>query len=253
MKFVRFTVESEVFTGVLSSEEIQVVSGDIFGEWDYTGRLFSYHDVQILAPLEPNQVIGIGANFVTSVEELPEKSPELPVFFFKPTSSVIGPDEEIVIPEAIEQVKFESELAVVIGKEAKDVEEPDVFDYVFGYTIANDVTAPQFFHEDGHWMIGKSFDTFTPLGPCIETELDPLNVFVEAKVNGNEKQNSPTHLMIVSIQKMISYLSRVMTLKPGDVILTGSPVGAELVGDGAVIECEIKEIGVLGNHFVKRK
>jgi 2-keto-4-pentenoate hydratase/2-oxohepta-3-ene-1,7-dioic acid hydratase in catechol pathway len=253
MKFTRFSVHSEVYSGVLTKAGIQEVAGDIFGDWEYTGRVFSEINVKLLAPLEPNQIIGIGVNYVTKTEELPETLPEIPVFFFKPTSSVIGPEEEIVIPESIDQVKFESELAIVIGKDAKNVEEADVLDYIFGYTVGNDVTAPQFFHEAGHWMIGKSFDTFTPLGPYIETDLDPFQVRVEARLNQEEKQNSSTNLMIVPIRKMISYLSKVMTLKKGDVILTGSPVGAEFVGHGDRIECEIKEIGVLRNQFVKVK
>lgn len=140
-----------------------------------------------------------------------------------------------------------------MGKTAKNVPEDEVLDYVFGYTVGNDVTAPQFFHQDGHWTIGKSFDTFTPLGPVIETELDPLAVKVEARLNGIEKQNSATELMIIPIKRMVSYLTKVMTLQPGDVILTGSPVGAEFVNAGDVIECEIKGIGTLRNSFVMAK
>ncbi|MBB5325591.1 2-keto-4-pentenoate hydratase/2-oxohepta-3-ene-1,7-dioic acid hydratase in catechol pathway [Anoxybacillus tepidamans] len=253
MKFARFVIGGNVCTGVVTDDIIREISGDLFTDWEYTGKVFPKQDVTFLAPLVPNEIIGIGANYVAKKEDLPEVLPEIPVFFFKPSSSVIGPDEEIVIPNGIEQVKFESELAVIIGKEAKHVSEEEVLDYVFGYTIANDVTAPQFFHQDGHWTIGKAFDTFTPLGPVIETELDPFAVRVTAKLNGVEKQNSPTELMIISIRKMISYLTNVMTLKPGDVILTGSPVGAELVGPGDVIECEIKEIGTLRNTFVLAK
>ncbi|MED3761138.1 fumarylacetoacetate hydrolase family protein [Peribacillus frigoritolerans] len=253
MKFTRFIANSSIHTGVKEKGIIRVIKGDIFGAWEYTGQTFSQGEVKSIAPLEPNQIIGIGANFVSNVEDLPEQLPEIPVFFFKPTSSVIGPDDEIIIPEGIKEVKFESELAIVIGKEAKNVPESDVLDYVFGYTVGNDVTAPQFFHQDGHWTIGKSFDTFTPLGPVIETVLDPFNVKVKAKLNDVEKQNSATELMIIPIRRMVSYLTKVMTLKPGDVILTGSPVGAELVGAGDVIECEIKEIGNLRNTFVTAK
>jgi 2-keto-4-pentenoate hydratase/2-oxohepta-3-ene-1,7-dioic acid hydratase in catechol pathway len=189
----------------------------------------------------------------SKLEDRPSNLPEIPVFFFKPTSSVIGPEQEIIIPEDIEQVKFESELAIIIGKEAKNVPESEVLDYVFGYTVGNDVTAPQYFHQDGHWTIGKSFDTFTPLGPVIETELDPFAVTVEARLNNNQKQNSGTELMIIPIRRMVSYLTYVMTLQPGDVILTGSPVGAEFVGAGDVIECKIIEIGSLQNTFVTAK
>ena len=222
----------------------------MFSEWAYTGKNYNVNEVKLVAPLVPNQIIGIGANYVSKVEDRPATLPEIPVFFFKPTSSVIGPEENIVIPAGLEQVKFESELAVVIGKEAKNVPEEEILDYVFGYTVGNDVTAPQLFHQDGHWTVGKSYDTFTPLGPVIETELDPFNVKVEARLNQQDKQNSATELMIIPIRHMISYLSKVMTLKPGDVILTGSPVGAEMVGAGDVIECEIKEIGTLKNTFI---
>ncbi|PPA70321.1 fumarylacetoacetate hydrolase family protein [Jeotgalibacillus proteolyticus] len=254
MKFVRFKTSSfEVHNGILKDEKIQKINGDFLGGWDYDEKSFSLSEVQLLAPLEPNSIIGIGANYVTDESELPDELPEIPVFFFKPNSSVIGPDEEIVIPEGTEQVKFESELAVVIGKEARNVSESEILDYVFGYTVGNDVTAPDFFHQDGHWTIGKSFDTFTPLGPVIETELDPFAVKVEARLNDTEKQNSPTSLMIVPIREMLSYLTKVMTLKPGDVILTGSPAGAELVGSGDVIACTIKEIGTLENTFTSAR
>ncbi|GAE35279.1 fumarylacetoacetate hydrolase family protein [Halalkalibacter akibai] len=253
MKFARFQYESTIYTGILSEEGLKEITGDIFDTWTYTGKVFREDDVQLLAPIEANQVIGIGANYVSVSEELPKVLPDIPVFFFKPTSSIIGPEEKIVIPNSLNEVKFESELAIVIGKEAKNVAEVDVLDYIFGYTVANDVTAPQFFHEAGHWMIGKAFDTFTPLGPYIETELDPFSVRVEARLNSIEKQNSSTNLMIVPIRKMISYLSNVMTLKKGDVILTGSPVGAEFAFENDRIECEIKEIGILRNSFVKGK
>ncbi|WP_019240736.1 MULTISPECIES: fumarylacetoacetate hydrolase family protein [Bacillus] len=250
MKFIRFEVDSIIYQGIIHNETIREINGNMFNSWTYTGKVHKLNEVKILAPLEPNQIIGIGANYVLNKEELPEELPEIPVFFFKPTSSVIGPEDEIVIPKGIDSVKFESELAIIIGKEAREIDESEVTDYIFGYTVTNDVTAPQFFHSAGHWMVGKSFDTFTPLGPVIETELDPFTVVVEAHLNGIEKQKSSTQLMIVPIRKMISYLSHVMTLKPGDVILTGSPVGAEFVKAGDIIECSIKEIGTLRNSFV---
>ncbi|RSL32324.1 DUF2437 domain-containing protein [Salibacterium salarium] len=253
MKFTRFVVESEILQGIVTGKGIEEINGDIFESWNYTGRTFAEDDVKLLAPIEPNQIIGIGANFVTKLEERPDTLPNIPVFFFKPTSSVVGPDEEIVIPEGLEQVKFESELAVIIGKDTKNISEEEVLDHVWGYTVGNDVTAPQYFHEDGHWMVGKSFDTFTPLGPFVETDLDPFQVRVEARLNDVEKQNSPTELMIVPIREMIAYLSSVMTLQKGDVILTGSPVGAEMVSEGSNIECDIKEIGTLKNNFVQAK
>lgn len=253
MKFTRFESEGVICQGVVEKENIREITGDLFTKWEYTGRTFIREDVKLLAPVQPNQIIGIGANYVKDVSELPEKLPDIPVFFFKPISSVIGPGEDIIIPEGIEEVKFESELAVVIGKEAKKLSASNVREYIFGYTIGNDVTAPQFIHPDGHWTVGKSFDTFTPLGPYIETELDLANIRVKATLDGIEKQNSGMDLIIISVEKMIAYLSNVMTLKPGDVILTGSPVGAELVGAGSIINCHIDEIGSLKNTFSKVK
>lgn len=250
MKIARFLYEDETYSGVLEDEWIRRVEGDIFKQLVFTGEKFLANKVTFLAPLIPNQIIGVGANYVSQTSELPKELPEIPVFFFKPVSSVIGPENEIILPKEIEQVKFESELAVIIGKEAKDITESQVQEHIFGYTISNDVTAPQFFREDGHWMVGKAFDTFTPLGPVIETELDIANLKVEAALNGVIKQDSPTTLMIITIEKMISYLSNVMTLQPGDVVLTGSPVGAEFIGEADVIECKINEIGVLRNKVV---
>ncbi|TLS36211.1 fumarylacetoacetate hydrolase family protein [Pseudalkalibacillus caeni] len=251
MKFTRFKQDGNVQYGVVTNEGIKPINGNVFGEWEYIGETVSADQVELLAPVEPNKVIGIGANYVGNKEELPSSLPDIPVFFFKPASSVVGPETDVVIPEAIEEVKFESELAVVIGKEAKNISKEEVLDHVFGYTVGNDVTAPQFFHEAGHWTLGKAFDTFTPLGPVVETELDPSTVFVKADVNGEQKQNSPTNLMIVPLLEMVSYLSRVMTLQPGDVILTGSPLGAHFVGDGDVVECKIDEIGTLKNKLIK--
>ncbi|WP_374561053.1 fumarylacetoacetate hydrolase family protein [Sinobaca sp. H24] len=190
-------------------------------------------------------------NYVGDKKDLPDTQPEIPVFFYKPASSLIGSGAEVRIPEGVDEIKFESELAVVIGKRTKNIEENEVLDSILGYTVGNDVTAPQFFHEAGHWTVGKSFDTFTPLGPAIQTDLDPLNVYVKAFVNGEEKQNSKSDLMIVSLKRMVSYLSKVMTLEPGDVILTGSPLGAEFVKKGDKVECTIDEIGTLENTFTK--
>lgn len=255
MKFGRFTIgsDSDIKTGVLSGEKVREIEGNLFGEWEYAEKEYNVHEVTWKVPCEPHHVIGIGANFVAHKEELPDSLPEIPVFFYKPTSSVIGTDEKIVIPKSIEEVKFESELAAVIGRRTRYVSEEDALDCVFGYTIGNDVTAPQFFHEDGHWTIGKSFDTFTPLGPLIETDLPLESIHIQSFLNGEKKQDSPLSLMILSVKKMISYLSNVMTLQPGDVILTGSPVGASFLKAGDEIECRINGIGSLRNVAVAEK
>mgnify|MGYP001178148754 CR=1 FL=1 len=247
VKFARFKKDGSVCQGIATEEGIQQIEGDPYTNWSKTDNFFKLEDVELLPPIQPRHIIGIGANYVGSKDELPKELPEIPVFFFKPASSVIAAEEPIVIPNGINEVKFESELAVVIGKRASQISEDEVTDYIFGYTVANDVTAPQFFREDGHWTVGKSFDTFTPIGPYVETELDPDKVVVKAYLNGEKKQDSETGLMIVSMRKMIAYLSKVMTLEAGDIILTGSPLGAEMMKAGDEIVCEIEEIGQLRN------
>ncbi len=249
MKFGRFNYKDKIQFGVIEKDNVTVIEGNPLTNWSYTSEKISLDDIELLAPIAPKNIIGIGANYVDNKQSLPNQIPEMPVFFFKPATSVIGPSEEVIIPNQLQEVKFESELAVVIGKEAKNIDKEHALDYVFGYTVGNDVTAPQFFHKDGHWTLGKSFDTFTPLGPVIETELNPYDIHVTAKVNGEVKQNSPTEWMIVPIKEMIAYLSTVMTLHPGDVILTGSPTGAHFVKDEDTVECFIEKIGSLTNTF----
>ncbi|HLR63441.1 MAG TPA: fumarylacetoacetate hydrolase family protein [Lentibacillus sp.] len=249
MKFIRFKPKNNqtILQGIITDHGIQQIEGDMFTDWELTESIYSPDNIEFLKPLTPRHVIGIGANYVAKPDDLPAEAPELPVFFYKPVSSVVGSGKSIVIPQGISEVKFESELAAVIGKTASNLAEEEVTDHIFGYTVGNDVTAPHYFHEDGHWMVGKSFDTFTPLGPYIETEFDLDNAHVEAYLNGEKKQDSPTANMIVSIRKMIAYLSGVMTLEPGDVILTGSPIGAEMMKAGDEIVCSIDGIGELHN------
>ncbi|WP_347550064.1 fumarylacetoacetate hydrolase family protein [Pseudalkalibacillus hwajinpoensis] len=251
MKFGRFTYQDKIHFGVMEDKIVTIIDGNPFTDWSYTNEKVSIEDIELLSPITPRNIIGIGANYVADKESLPDVIPEMPVFFFKPVTSIVGPNEPVVIPDQLDEVKFESELAVVIGKEAKNIEKDRALEYVFGYTVGNDVTAPQFFHNDGHWTLGKSFDTFTPIGPVIETELDPYRIHVTAKVNEELKQDSPTEWMIVPIKEMIAYLSTVMTLHPGDVILTGSPTGAHFVKEGDMITCHIKEIGSLSNQFTQ--
>ncbi|NHN33589.1 fumarylacetoacetate hydrolase family protein [Paenibacillus agricola] len=252
MKFARFQLNTDgsILQAVLREQTLYVTEGDIWGKWNYKGPSYNLNEVTLLAPFVPNSIIGVGKNYIASGESKPEKLPDIPVFFYKPVSSVIGPEADIVIPAGAKEIKFESELAVIIGKQARHVSEQDALDYVFGYTITNDITASQFFHPDGHWMVGKSFDTFTPLGPVIETELDLTQVRVQAQHNGQRKQDSGLDLMILSIPFLIAYLSRVMTLQPGDVILSGSPAGADFMGASELIECQIDGIGILRNSTV---
>lgn len=251
MKFARIKTSNEIARfAILEQGKLHEIEGDIFADWKKTGNVYEESSVHLLAPCIPNSIIGVGKNYVAVGEAKPDHAPEIPVLFYKPVSSVIGPEDQIMMPSNLEGVKFESELAVVIGKKASKISEEEALDYVFGYTVANDITAPQFFHPDGHWMVGKSFDTFTPIGPYIETELQLSAVNVQAVHNGTLKQDSPLDLMILKIPYLLSYLSSVMTLHPGDVFLSGSPAGADFMAVGDTISCAINGIGVLSNKVV---
>lgn len=252
MKFARFktTTDGIARCAVLEQGRLHEIEGDIFTEWKKTGNIYEESKVNLLAPFIPNSIIGVGRNYVAKDETKPDRLPQIPVLFYKPVSSLIGPEDKIVMPSSLKEIKFESELAVVLGKKAYKITEEEALEYVFGYTIANDITAPQYFHPDGHWMVGKSFDTFTPIGPYLETELDLSTLNVQAEHNGTLKQNSHLDLMILSIPYLISYLSNVMTLQPGDIFLSGSPAGAEFMVVGDSISCTIDGIGVLSNRVI---
>lgn len=172
----------------------------------------------------------------------------MPILFFKPLGTVVGPEEPVLLPRGTVEIRFEAELAVIIGKPARDLEPAEVDGVIFGYTVANDLGAFQYFHPEGHWTIGKAFDTFCPLGPVLETEFDYRTARIQAAVNGIGKQDSLMERIITPIDVMISYISRFMTLMPGDVILTGTPAGSEAVRDGDVVDCYIEGIGHLRNH-----
>lgn len=249
MKHVRFSTisDSSVRTGTVEGETVKEYIGDpLETNITFTDRLYRMEEVLLHAPLIPRHIIGIGKNFVKEGEPKPEV-PELPILFFKPQTSVIGPDASILLPSGVDEVKFESELAVVIGKQAKYVSIEEADDYIFGYTIANDIAASQYFHSDGHWTVGKSFDTFTPLGPYIETEFDYRNARIRSSVNQIEMQNGVMDLIVMPINRMISCISQFMTLMPGDVLLTGTPAGADMIRESDTVICTIDGLGSLRN------
>ncbi|MUK87516.1 DUF2437 domain-containing protein [Ornithinibacillus sp. L9] len=254
MKYVRFKQGETDKYGVLKEEEIIVLTGSpLNGDSTQTDEKVNIEEVRLISPLVPNEIIGIGANFFADEKDRPEWLPDTPIFFSKPKHSVIGTGDSIELPPGVESVKFESEIAVIIGKQARNIDESDYLDYIFGITVANDVTSPDYFREDGHWFVGKSFPSFTPLGPVIETDVKLENVMIQSYVNGKPFQNSPTSHMIISIPQMITYLSQVTVLNPGDVILTGSPVGADFVKAGDVVSCTVTGVSTLENPVIQSK
>lgn len=238
--------------GVVKGGSVMPIEGDIFGEWRVGSTEFELEDVGILAPVNPPNVLCLGKNFRAFAGEENPKFPKSPLLFMKSTTSVIGPGEAIVLPKlAPAEIYYEAELAVVIGRAARNVCEADAPRFILGYTVANDVGARDCQASDGQWARAKSFDTFCPLGPWIETSLEPGDCRVTSRVNGVTVQDASTALMIFDVPQTVSFLSQCMTLLPGTVICMGSPgVLAEprpLLKAGDSVEAEVSGIGILKN------
>ncbi|MGG1639012.1 fumarylacetoacetate hydrolase family protein [Paenibacillus sp. NRS-1760] len=250
MKFARGRVGNDENwkSGIVEGDKLRLIEGDMLGTWAATDTVYSLDLVQLGSPILPNQIIGIGLNYIANGETRPESSQQMPPFFFKPVSTVVGSDVDIIVPKDLIEIKFEAEIAVVIGKPAYRIPADKALEYVFGYTVANDVTATSYFHPNGNWTLSKVFPTFTPLGPYIETELDLTQATIRSELNGAVKQSGGTDLMIQSIPDIIAYLTKLMPLHAGDVILTGAPAGADLFRRGDVIECSVEGIGILRNR-----
>lgn len=221
-----------------------------FGDPSFTGRRWSMEEVRVLAPILPGKVIGIGRNYHQHAAELGNAVPEEPMVFLKPTTSVIGPEAPIVMPAVSQRVDYEGELAVVIGKPCRNVRQEDAGGVILGYTCANDVTARDLRTAAGPWLRSKGFDTFCPLGPWIETELDPTDLTVATTVNGDLRQDGHVSEMIFTIGELVAYCSAFMTLLPGDVILTGTPEGVGPLTAGDSVTVEVSGIGRLTNPVV---
>ena len=202
---------------------------------------------KLLAPVTPTKIVCVGRNYAEHAKELGNEAPSEPLLFLKPPSAILDPEGTIVRPAASQSVHHEGELAIVIGKEAKNVKADDWRDYVLGFACANDVTARDLQKKDVQFTRGKGFDTFCPVGPCIETELDVSNLRVQVRVNGETRQDGSTSQMIFSCGFLVEYISAIMTLVPGDLILTGTPSGVGPLNGGDAVEVEIEGIGVLRN------
>lgn len=248
MKIVSFQLNGNVSYGVIENNEIMLIEGDIFGDFVVTDTRVSLDEIKILPPVVPSKAVCIGLNYHDHIEETNSKVPDRPVVFIKPSTAVIGHMDDIKYPELSKRVDYEGELAVVIGKKAKDINVNDAKEYIFGYTCGNDVTARDLQPADGQWTISKSFDTFLPLGPWIETELDPLNLEIRTYLNDELKQSSNTRHLIFDPYTLVSYISQIMTLLHGDIILTGTPSGIGPMKKGDKVVVEIENIGSLINY-----
>ena len=260
MRIARFTTGNDprfaLVDGEPGSEELVVVTGDpLYMPVQPTGERIKLDqdDVRLLAPVIPrSKIVGVGRNYAEHAAELGNEVPAAPLLFLKPNTAVIGPDDPIVLPDWTEHVDHEAELAVVIGKVTKDVAPERALDHVFGYTVANDVTARDVQRSDAQWTRGKGFDGSCPIGPWIVPGLDVDDLAVRARVNGETRQDGRTSQLIFDVAYLVSYVSEVFTLLPGDVILTGTPAGVGPIVDRDVVEVEVEEIGVLRNPVLRR-
>lgn len=258
MRVARFAGDDDPRFGLIGDENgvatVAVLKGDpLYAGIEFTGEKVPLEDVRLLAPVIPrSKVVCVGKNYAAHAAEMGGEAPAEPLLFLKPNTAVIGPGEPIFYPEQSRSVHFEGELAVVIGRICRDISPTDAAKVIFGYTIGNDVTARDLQKADGQWTRAKGFDTFCPLGPWIETDLDASEISVRTELNGEIKQDGNTRDLIHPIADVIAYISSVMTLLPGDVVLTGTPEGVGPMDVGDEVSVSIDGIGTLTNRVVDR-
>lgn len=252
MRVVRFLGDDKAPQfGWVFEDKIGKVYGDIFFEYQREEAEIPLSEVSLLAPIRPGKIICLGRNYAAHAKEHDADVPDYPLIFLKPPSSVIGPGAPIVLPPQSSRVEHEGELAVVIGKRGRWLQPEEAMDVVFGYTIANDVTARDLQRQDGQWTRGKGFDTFCPIGPWVDTDFDPTGAMLSCHVNDELRQMAPVRDMVFSITQQLVFISSVMTLEPGDVILTGTPAGVGPLLDGDRVAVRIDKLGELSNPVRK--
>ena len=254
MKIVRFCADGSTSYGILEEDGgIRQLAGCPFDSLEESGETTHLDNVSVLAPVGTPRLIGVGLNYLAHAEEGGSTPPELPMLFMLPATAILDPEEPIIYPRQGQNVHYEGELTVIIGKKGRRVSEADALDYVFGYTCGNDVSERVIQAKEmgnGCLLIGKGFDTFKPLGPYIATGLDSTNLEMTTRLNGEVKQHTNTDDLIFSVAQLIAYISEAITLLPGDAIMTGTPSGVGPVQPGDVVEIEISGVGVLRNPVV---
>ena len=252
MKIYRFRYTRKIFYGVLKEEFLFPVSGSIFRDFRIEASPIPIGDVRLLPPVVPSKIVCVGTNYRDHAQEMNRPLPAEPLLFLKPPSAVIGPNEAILYPAMSRRVDFEGELAVVIRKRAHDLDDAaDIGGYILGYACFNDVTARDLQARDGQFTRAKSFDTFAALGPCIATGLDPAALEVKTFLNGKLKQRGTTAQLIFPVPHLVRFVSRIMTLNPGDVISTGTPAGVGSLEPGDRVDVQIEGVGTLSNTVAR--
>ena len=251
MRIVRFSTGRNARYGVLEGEKIRGLRGSPFARVAFDGSGFDLRDVNLLAPCTPSKIVCLGLNYRSHAEETKLPIPKVPLIFLKPSTAVIGPDDEIVLPRYSRRVDYEGEMGVVIGRKARHVPEEKAEEFILGYTCLNDVSERHNQRDDGQWSRAKGYDTFAPLGPWIETDVVPDDLKLETRLNGELRQSARTSDLIFRVSGLVSFISGVMTLLPGDVIATGTPAGIGRMSPGDIVEISIEGIGRLRNTVVQ--
>lgn len=258
MRIARFTVADQITFGVVagdfgdpSSLTVTAIDGHPFAPFSLTSAVFPLAEVRLLPPVLPSKIICVGKNYADHAREMGGEAPATPMLFLKPSTAVVGDGEAIVLPGQSGQVEHEGELAVVVGRLAREVPQSRVDDVVLGYTCANDVTARDLQRSDGQWGRAKGFDSFCPLGPWIATDIDAGDLGIQTHVNGELRQSGRTSQLVHSVSDLVQFVSSVMTLLPGDVILTGTPAGVGPLVDDDTVTVTIDQVGALTNHVVR--
>jgi 2-keto-4-pentenoate hydratase/2-oxohepta-3-ene-1,7-dioic acid hydratase in catechol pathway len=258
MRIVKFSTAGNIKYGMLDGDIVRGYHGSPFQILNNRrafypdATVYKIEQVKLLAPCEPSKIVCLGLNYRSHAEEFKLPIPKTPILFLKPPTAVIGPEDNIFLPND-NRIDYECELAVVMGKEAKNISASEAFEYILGYTCFNDVTDRYAQKDDGQWTRAKGYDTFAPIGPYIETRIDPGNLLVESYVNGERRQSARTADLIFNVPEIISFISGVMTLLPGDVIATGTPSGIGPIKDGDTVEIKVEGIGTLRNNVIKAK
>lgn len=248
MRLISFKIKNQDSQyGWVLDDKVGLIEGSPYGEFRRKEASLSFSELQLLAPVYPTKIICVGRNYVAHAQEHQSEVPKTPLIFQKPPSSIIGPRSPIYLPPQSNHVEHEAELAVVIGKRGRWISSEDALSHVFGYTVANDVTARDLQRGDGQWTRGKGFDTFCPIGPWIETDFDPHDTMITCHVNDELRQMGTTRDMVFSVSHLIVFISSVMTLEPGDVILTGTPAGVGPLQPGDQVAITIEGLGELIN------
>ncbi|MBT2487532.1 fumarylacetoacetate hydrolase family protein [Streptomyces sp. ISL-96] len=261
MRIARFSIDGNVAFGAVEGPSapgaeadlvLDIIKGIPYADFELSGVKVPLSKVRLLPPVLPSKVVAIGRNYAEHAAELGNQVPDEPLIFFKPSTSVTGPGDDIAYPSFSNEVHYEAELAVVIGRMCREVPRERVKDVIFGYTCANDVTARDVQQREKQWARAKGFDTSCPLGPWVETDLDPGDLAIQCTVNGEQRQLGRTSDMVRSVEDLIVHISEAMTLLPGDVILTGTPAGVGPLNVGDEVAVTIEGIGTLTNKVIKR-